>query len=167
MTSLRNIASVIEKYVGVGAALCIVLLMVIVCVDIVTRKASIPVAGIFELVEFSLVVIVFAGLAWTESRGANIKMTAITSLLGDNKRYLLEAFGLTLCLLVTLLLAFSGIDGTRTAWRVGETMPGLVGYPAWVAKAVMALGAFLLCIRFGVNIRNQITLLRGRREDTI
>lgn len=154
--SLKRMALSAERLSALTGAVLFLPLIGMICADIVLRKWFTALAGIYELVELLMVAIVFFGLAYTESKGGHIKMDALTRLFSERHQHLLEVGGLVLSLAITAFLVLSSTVGTYVAYQVGESSAGLVNYPVWPAKLAIALGSLALCIRFAVQLKNQV-----------
>lgn len=152
MRPAGRILGAIERYSAVVSCVIVVVMMVLICFDVISRKIGTSVTGIYELVELLMVVVVFPGLAFTEFQGEHIKMRVFTSRLSKANQALLEAIGLMLTVLITGLLLYSATRGTIQSIQTGETTSGLVLYPVWPAKVVIVFGCVALCLRFVVHM---------------
>jgi TRAP-type C4-dicarboxylate transport system permease small subunit len=91
--ALLDIRPLLERSLGVGAALILFALVLITCVDVVGRYFfDRPLTGAFELTEVLLAALVFAALPLTTERREHVEVDLLTTLLGPRANQLLSAF---------------------------------------------------------------------------
>lgn len=127
----------------------IFLLMCLICADVIGRYGfNSPIAGVTEIVEMSIVVIVFVQLADTSARG---RLTRADSLI-DELRITRPGIArqidgvASLCgVALMAILAYGVIPGAISDYRSGS-YSGTVGiftFPSWPVKAVVGAGSVL------------------------
>lgn len=106
-----------------------------------------PIAGMLEGVELLLVFAVFANLAQTQAEGGNITIGVLTERLSGRSLALVQ--------FVMSLLAL-GLFGTMTwatgqmawrSWTMGEYSAGLIAFPIYPSRFIVAFGCFFLCLQ--------------------
>jgi len=139
----------------------IVVLMFLVCGDIFGRYVlGKPIVGAFEFTEFLMAGIIFIGFAYTQAQKAHLRIDLLSNRLPPNHRYFLHIFSLIVTFLFYALIAWRGAAGSWEAILLDEKTPGLIRIPYWPAKAVIPLGAVLLCLQILIDIGES---LRERR----
>ncbi|MGP3535554.1 TRAP transporter small permease [Microbacterium sp. RD1] len=159
-------ASVFETYLrrqsavlGVIAAAALLVLMLATVIDVLVRwiaRASVP--GMLEVAESALVVSVFLGLAWTSMQGGHVAVSVVTDRL---KPPLARAVSVVIWLLNAALLGwmtYASVARALQATSLHETRFGLVQWPVWPLRWVIALGLALWLV---VALANVLRTLRG------
>jgi TRAP-type C4-dicarboxylate transport system permease small subunit len=155
-TYLRGQSAVL----GVIAAGALVVLMLATVVDVVVRfiaRASVP--GMLEVAESALVTSVFLGLAWTSMQGGHVAVSIVTDRL---RPALARAVSVAVWVLNAGLLAwmtYASLTRAVQATTRNETRFGLVQWPVWPLRWVIAIGLALWLV---VAIANVVRTIRGR-----
>lgn len=151
------------RVMSVGGAISACLIMVLMTVDVGYRNffnQSIP--GTFEVVEVALVLAVFLGLATAERTGAAVRVTLFTALLPDRAAAVVRLFGLLVSLTIVAWFAYASIDKAMTSYAIGEYKRGIISFPMWPGRAVIALGFSLLVLELVMGVlRRVIALIDG------
>lgn len=155
-TYLRRQSAVL----GVFAAGALVVLMLATVIDVIVRfiaRASVP--GMLEVAESALVTSVFLGLAWTSMQGGHVAVSIVTDRLTPA---LARAVSVVIWFLTAGLLAwmtFASVTRALQATSRNETRFGLVQWPVWPLRWVIAIGLGLWLV---VAIANVVRTIRGR-----
>lgn len=145
---------------GVIAAGALVVLMLATVIDVIVRfvaRASVP--GMLEVAESALVTSVFLGLAWTSMQGGHVAVSIVTDRL---RPALARAVSVVVWVLNAGLLAwltYASITRAFQATTRNETRFGLVQWPVWPLRWVIAIGLGLWLV---VAIANVVRTIRGR-----
>lgn len=140
----------------------IVVLMFLICGDIIGRYVlRTPIVGAFEFSEFLMAGIIFIGFAYSQAQKAHLKIDLLSSRLPVKTQHFFSLFNLVVTFLFYALIAWRGIAGSWEAYMLDDKTPGLVRIPFWPARAVVPLGAVLLCSQLLMDI---VEALRERRS---
>ena len=145
---------------GLGANVALLLIMLGVSADAVLRYTlNRPVAGTLEGVELLLVFAVFAGLARTQAERGHIAIGLLTDHLAGRPRAALAAVASILALV--LFAAVTWVTGAMAArsWQMGEYSPGLIAFPLYPSRVLVALGTFFLCLQLLVELARALAEL--------
>ena len=102
--------------------------------------------GIDELSVLLLVIIAFGGLAQAEADGAHVRMTLVTSRVPERIRYGMQVGGHFATSVVVLVMAYATGVRALASYQAGEVQMGLMRFPIWPARIVIAVGSFWLCL---------------------
>jgi TRAP-type C4-dicarboxylate transport system permease small subunit len=104
------------------------------------------VRGVIELSEIMMVVIVFFGLGYAESREAHVSMTLVIRRLPARVAAAVKALALVLAIAVIGWMLVATFDRAIDSFVSGEQRFGIVRLPVWPARwaIVVGLAAFLL-----------------------
>lgn len=139
---------------NVVATTWILLLMVLIVADVVGRNAFLsPIAGVPEMVKYSIVGIVFLQVAHTHWKGQMIRSDGLLALMAARRPRLAAGFDLVAQLVgagFTSALAWAVWPKVIRAFERGE-MEGVSGHftmPVWPFLAIIVVGSVLLCLSF-------------------
>ena len=149
--------------------LWIIGLMLLINADIVGRGAfDAPIAGVPELVAFSIVGIVFLQLAHTLRSGSMTRSDVLLGVLESRapraRHALLGLFHLVGALLMAMI-AWKFWPSVASAWLQPERNfmgnPGFFTIPQWPLFILIFLGIVATSIQFFVSTRDDLRALRG------
>lgn len=149
---IRPIHALTSVLNAVGS-IAIFALMCLICADVVMRYFfNRPILGVTEIVEMSIVAIVFLQLADATRRD---RLTRADTFLGYLKArkpaglrvidFVAALFGITLM----AILAYATIPAMLTEYQRGYYVgtPGLFTFPSWPLKLVIAIGVTITAIQ--------------------
>ena len=158
--NVRHVASAFsigEKGLAWAAGSLIIVMIVLVCLDIVTRFLSRPVHGVIEAVQLIMVVTIFLGLSYCQKQRRHIRIMLLSERLPAGSRRVLDI--VTSVLALASLLALAAYSGKQALWAFyikDVTMGGLVEFPLWPSKVAVSFGVSILCMRMFVQIIQSI-----------
>jgi TRAP-type C4-dicarboxylate transport system permease small subunit len=144
-------------------------LMLLICADILMRSVlSAPIAGVAEMVSFSIVGIVFLQLAHTLRNGSLTRSDLLLNVLGRRaprlKALLLALFNLVGATLLALAL-WTFLPSLSGAWERPERNfmgnPGFFQIPTWPLYALMAIGMAATILQFLASAWQALTGAAG------
>ncbi len=153
---------------NVVATAWILVMMTLLLCDIIGRDVfGAPIAGVPEMVKFSIVGIVFLQVAHTHRKGEMIRSDGLLGVISAA----MPRFGALLDLLaifagagVSLLLAWAVWPKALRAFHRGE-MEGIAGHfqmPVWPFLTIVAVGSALLALSFLLDLPEAARRLRGK-----
>jgi TRAP-type C4-dicarboxylate transport system permease small subunit len=129
------------------------LIIIVVCVDVAGRFFfNAPLHGGVEVSELLMVVLVFFGLAAAQQQRQNYSIELLTRHLPDWAQKLLELLGYATCLAIVLLLAWPSSKQAMMSYERGEAGFGIMPFPLWPARILLAIGLWLLAVQFACDI---------------
>jgi TRAP-type C4-dicarboxylate transport system permease small subunit len=149
-----------EKVVSWGAivaASAAMVLVLAVSVDVFNRRlfgGSVP--GLLELNQTILVVIVFLAIPYGEKTGAHVRMTLLTSRLPERFARICRTLSYTLAVGLSGWMAYASLTRATDSFERDEAHLGLVMWPLWPARWVLAIGLCLLAIQCCFKISDAI-----------
>jgi TRAP-type mannitol/chloroaromatic compound transport system permease small subunit len=168
--ALVRLLGLVMSLTNVVATTWILLLMVLIVADVVGRNAFLsPIAGVPEMVKYSIVGIVFLQVAHTHWKGQMIRSDGLLSLMGERRPRLAAGFDLVAQLVgvgFTAALAWAVWPKMIRAFERGE-MEGVSGHftmPVWPFLAIIVLGSVLLSLSFLLSAAIAAHRLAARPE---
>ncbi|WP_254436072.1 TRAP transporter small permease [Ruegeria arenilitoris] len=145
-----DIGLLLDRSLGVGAALILFCLILITCVDVIGRYfLNAPLAGAFELTEILLAALVFLALPLTTERREHIEVDLLNMALGKYAQRFLTAFAGLFSAALLATFAWRLFTHAAKAAHDGAVSNALeiplapFGYLAGVSCMVSAFIAFL------------------------
>jgi TRAP-type C4-dicarboxylate transport system permease small subunit len=160
-----RVYQIIAKTSGTLSGICVLVMTLTIVIDITGRTFfSRPLEGSLELNEMLMVLTLFLGLAWTQSQRGNVKIEVFTSRLSLKHARAVNLVVWIISLVYCSLITIGGTVEALHSTRIREAVWGIVRFPVWPGKIIVALGCFLLCIQFIVDIINELGHLLSRKE---
>ena len=158
--------TVVSKYVAIAGGLVFVAMVVMEIVSIVGRKLfSWTVPGDVELLQMGAAFASATFFAYCHLVRGDVKVDFFTAHLAPGKAALLDALGSLLVGLFGALIAWRTAVGALAIKEVGETS-AILGFPVWVAQALMVPSFALLAIAgFYVCWQNAVVATRASERN--
>jgi TRAP-type C4-dicarboxylate transport system permease small subunit len=141
------------QVLGVGANVALLAIMLGVSADAVLRYTlNRPLTGTLEGVELLLVFAVYAGLARTQAERGHIAVGLLTDHLTGRPRAALAAVAAALGLTLFLAVAWTTGGMALRSWQMAEYSPGLIAFPLYPSRVLVAFGTLFLCLQLLVEL---------------
>ena len=136
----------VEWTCKVASEAALVVMLVLIAVDIVTRSLfNFSLEASDEVGGYMLVVISFLSLSACHVHGSFHQVEFVQARLSPRARSISQLiFGL-LSLAACILLAWQFVRLELSSWRFGDVAPTYLGTPLWLPQLPMALGMIALC----------------------
>lgn len=147
----------ITIFANVFGSLFVLFLTATVIFDVIARGVfNAPFNGSVELVEFSVVFIVFLQLADVVRVGRLTRSDGLLRALGARRPRLTSAIRVVLDLIAAALMALIAVaiyPEVIEAWETNEYVgtPGVFTAPAWPIELAIFFGAVMCCARWSLN----------------
>lgn len=129
---------------GVLAALCVLLIFVLMVATTILREFGVKTGGSDDITAWLTASAAFLGLAATFRHGDFVRMSLITEKLSAPWQRRMEVFCLVLATLFTGYIAWAICRFVYESWEFNDYANGLVAIPLWIPQAPFAFGAVLL-----------------------
>lgn len=153
---MQAIARILEKLAFL--VLCVggagmLLSMFLGTADVVgTQMLRQPVPGARELTESTMVLIVFGALAYGQIRRSHIRVELLYTRLPPRGRAALDILADLAGLLFFGLLLWQGINEAQFSMQIEEATDGLIRFPLYPARIILAVGTALMIIRLALDV---------------
>jgi TRAP-type C4-dicarboxylate transport system permease small subunit len=130
------------------AGLFTALITLIICIDVGSRGLlNRSVQGASDLAILLLVALIFLGFAGAEAKGENFAVTLLVRKLAPRPRRVLDAITTSCAVAAVGLLAWFSWTRAIDSVRSGEQSYGVIAFPVWPSKLVIAFGLSMLLLQ--------------------
>jgi len=141
---LNRAASPLIRYFNIGGISIVILMMLMTVSDVVLRYFfNRPIVGAYELIEFTLVIVVFFAAAYTMAEDRHVSVDVLISRLPGRARYTLTCINTLMGLGIVFLFAWRSVLFALAQRFRGVTSPAL-HISVYPFVLLVALGAALL-----------------------
>jgi len=143
---------------GVLGALTMIVLVLLILAQIVTRLLVLPVPGLDELAAWSVAGCALLPLAYTFRHGVHIRVDLVISHVGPGKRRAMEIVALAAASAMVSFMAYAAIDMVWDSYEFGEMSSGQIVVPIWIPQIAIPVGVSVFAIAL---IDDLVTVLLG------
>ena len=155
--------SVIETGLNYTGVVLIIFLMFFVTTGVLGRYFfNQPLAGYWDMAEMMLAVLVFFGIAYTQRMGGHIRIDLFITRLRGRSYHIAEFLSLLLSLGIFAVIGFYGLKRALYAYASGDVSISML-WPIWPAMMSVAIGSFLLCARFIIQMFQHLVQAVSKR----
>lgn len=148
MNKINKILNLVSNALGAVAMLFLAFLMFGITADVITRAITgQPIAGVFEMSELSLVMIVFPGAMWAQRDRAHIRVNILSDKLPGMPHRLALFFAWACGALALSILAWPATQEAIRSVSIWEFRWGYIQMPIWWTKVGVAVGLWLAAIQ--------------------
>lgn len=153
---LKSVEAGIHRASKLGlyaSASFMMMLLVSVVVDVVTRLARLPVKGTYDLGEILMVCITYTAIACTQQEKGHIRVDILLGRLPKRIIQILDTITISACAIVSLLIAYTMAG--RVLSIISGTGPApvslLLSIPIWPFLLIISIGSLLLGLEFIID----------------
>lgn len=138
---------------GIASGFATLLITIVVVLDVAGRSLfNAPLDMSTEISELLLVVLVFLGLAAAQQNRQNYAIDIASRHLPQGLQLLVENLGYLFSLALVATLAWLSTKQAYSAFLRGEAGFGIIPFPIWPARFILAIGLWLLSLQFVCDI---------------
>lgn len=142
----------LESACNLAAGLTILAAMLLAVAQILGRKFfNQPVPGFIDWIEQGMVVFAFAGIAYCQRLGGHVRMELVINRFSGATRWGIEAFGVLLTLLLTVVLIYGSWSHFLRAYNLGDSSID-IALPIWPAKLIVPVALAILALRLMIQL---------------
>lgn len=154
---IDKIESVLMR-LGIASGIATLLITLCVVADVVGRFVfNHPIHGATEMSELLLVVMVFIGLAAAQQGRQNYAIDMAMRHLPQGVQWVFELVSHLFCFVLVAALAWFSTKQGVESFNRGEAGFGIIPFPIWPARFVLAAGLWLLALQFLCDILRHVT----------
>ncbi|RST85693.1 TRAP transporter small permease [Aquibium carbonis] len=160
-SAIRRALDAVYDLAAMLAALCLVLILAVIVLQMASRWTGIPFPGSSEYAGYLMATASFLAFAHALNRGAHIRVSLFLTALGP-RRFWGELWGLAIGTAASGYLAWYAVRTVQLSIKFNDVSQGQDATPIWIPQVPMAAGAVLLAVCFADNL---ITLIATRRDN--
>ncbi len=142
---LRGLLDRLYDLAGALAALCLIALLIIICLQMIARWSGMVFLGSTAYAGYCMAAASFFALAHTLNHGGHIRVSLLLSQLGRYRR-LAEIWCFGIGSVLAVFLAAYAIKAVQISIKLNDISQGQDATPIWIPQLPMAIGATLFAI---------------------
>jgi TRAP-type mannitol/chloroaromatic compound transport system permease small subunit len=165
--AVDRFVSRIENAFNAIASVCIVIMMVYMCAEVLSRKADDltfglmegrPLEGVIDWVELGMATFAFLGAAYCQRNGSHVRMELVMGRLRGRILWALEAIAVSIAFFYICVIAYKGFTEVFVwAYELGDSTMDIY-LPTWPSKLILPVAMALLAVRLAINIWGYLRL---------
>lgn len=154
-TFARGLA-LVESGLNLLSTAILFLLLLYVNAEVVMRLAfNSPLPGHLEMSQLLIAAAVFLGLSYAQARRSHVGMDILINRLSAGPALVVDTITLALSCVAIAVIVWYSWEGALHALEIGDVTP-TAGLPTWWSKIAVPIGGAVLCLRFIVQIIENI-----------
>ena len=129
-----------------------------------TQFLKSPLPGAKELTESTMVLIVFGALTYAQIQRSHIRVELLYTRVGPRGRAVMDVVADLAALLFFSLLLWQAINEALLSIQLKEATVGLIRFPLYPARVILAAGTALLILRLIIDLVDDLQRVRTGRE---
>ena len=125
-----------------------------------TQFLGAPLPGAKELTESTMVLIVFGALAYAQIQRSHIRVELLYTRMGPRTQAAMDVVADLAALLFFSLLLWQAINEVQLSIQFGEATVGLIRFPLYPARIILAAGTALLIVRLLIDLAQDLDRVR-------
>ena len=138
----------------------LVVMFLAIITDIFMRTIGQPVLGIPEFSSLLMIVIVYGGLAYCQSKDAHISVDWLVKLSNQKTQAVLRIVVFVIILGFLTIALWATLERFLIALEVNEKYEGLAFMPMWPARLMLLLGVFWFWVQIFVDALRSISKVK-------
>lgn len=168
LQSFTKCVDYVEKISSLAAGWLIVFLMFLSTLDVAFRMiARKSIEGAYTLSEIVMVGICFLAMAYTQKEKGHVSMDFIVVRLKGRALLYSEIISSAISLIICALLFYRATIEAIVAVDLRLVTSGIMQWPAWPLKIVVAFGFLLLSLRVSMQLIQEINLFVSKRSNDV
>lgn len=163
-SSLKQLAKVIERLalaILLVGGLGLLISMFLGVGDIIgTQVLKSPLPGAKELTESTMVLIVFGALAYAQIQRSHIRVELLYARAGPRGQAVMDVIADLAALFFFSLLLWQAINEAIFSIQLKEATVGLIRFPLYPARVILAAGTALLILRLLIDLIEDLQRVR-------
>ncbi len=147
------------RFCGGLAALFLLLLLIIICAQMVSRWSGLVFPGSTAYAGYCMAASSFLALAYTLGRGAHIRVNLVLNMLGRYRKPV-ETWCLAVASMLVVMIAWYAVRGTYFSHLLQDISQDRDATPLWIPQLAMAVGTIVAAIAFIDQLIRAIVLGR-------
>ena len=148
---MRKALDQLYLFSGIIAAICLIGILVLICLQMLSRWLLIPFPGSSEYAGYLMAASSFLAFPYALNAGAHIRVTLFIRALGKH-RYWGELWCLVIGGLASSYLAWFAWKMIYWSVKFGDVSQGQDATPLWIVQTPVAVGATILALCFWDNL---------------
>jgi len=157
--AVDRVVSKVENAFNAIAAVFIVIVMVYMCAEVLSRKfLDRPLPGVIDWIELLMATFAFLGAAYCQRLGSHVRMEIVLGRLRGRILWAMEAIAISIALFYIVVVAYkSYMESFLWAYELGDSTMDIY-LPVWPSKLIVPVALALLALRLAINLWGYLRL---------
>jgi TRAP-type transport system small permease protein len=165
MKYFKNIVGKFGYVVTLISGASILFVMFVDTWDVIsTNVLRTAVAGTFEITQSVMVMVVFGGLAYTQSKRGHIRMELLYMNVSRKKQAMMDLFSEIAAVIYFIGMIYTSGVEMVASWKVQEISVGLIQFPIYPVRTILVFGVAVLLLQLVVDIYDDLQIIRGKQQ---
>jgi len=165
LSATKIFAKVVE-YLAVASGLVSFFIAILAVVDIAVREMlQVTIPGVYDLMQYLMVYIVFLSFAYCEQQGGNVTVDILRTRFPDKAKICVDIIGGLITLFTFAMIVYTTGKWSWDAFQSQELMYGIKGGYVWPIKFGVPFGCFFITVYVAMHLVTKIKQLIGKSED--
>ncbi len=156
MARLKRIFEFIRDYSGVVAGLCGIGMTISIVIDVIGRNINMPIYWVTDISLILIVWLTFLAMGSTQAVRGHIRADFFITRFSPRGRAWFEAISWFFSFLFCLILFIAGVVSAVESVKMWEGSIGIVHFPIWPARIILAFGMLIICMQFIIDIIQEL-----------
>jgi TRAP-type C4-dicarboxylate transport system permease small subunit len=161
---MQKILTKINRMTAELGGLLMTVMMVLFLVNIISREMNRPIQGLLQMAVFSMVILIYLGLAHCEEKDEHVRLEVVMTRLPVKMRTRLRLACTVIELLIVTLLLYAGARDALSAFVTGASVTGTKPMLLWPVKTVMVAGLVLFWLQL---LARSLSFLKEMRSNGV
>ncbi|MFZ5961832.1 TRAP transporter small permease [Thalassococcus sp. BH17M4-6] len=165
---IRRTLDTIYLAAGVGAAVCLVAILLLIVAQMVARWTGAVFPGGSAYAGYAMAAASFLAFANALNRGAHIRVSILLNVVPPRLRWALEVWCFGLAAAIAWYFTYYAYWFTYWSWKFNEVSQSQDATPLWIPQSVMVIGGGVLALALTDHLLH--VLIRGDhriKSDTV
>jgi TRAP-type C4-dicarboxylate transport system permease small subunit len=127
--------------------LLMTIMMLLFLINIITRELNKPIQGLLQLAVFSMIILIYLGLAHTEENDQHVRLEVITDRVSPLIKAKMRFFTHLIEWLIINICLFAVYQDALRAFIKKASVTGVVPMPLWPVKWIMVIGLIIYWVQ--------------------
>jgi TRAP-type C4-dicarboxylate transport system permease small subunit len=158
---VNTLTAINRKVMLTLAMICLILAMVLVSADAISRKFGVTVPGAVSITELLIAGLVFGGIVYAQTAGVHLYVGLLDGVLSETAILVTDLIGLLAGFISIGIMGWYGFLQAIDSWEFNEIAESAIDVPLWPSRFLLAVGCLLLCLQF---ILDAVRLILSREK---
>ncbi len=157
MNGYKEFVEKINRFFASLSAIALLIIMFAINIDVFGRTLfNRPIYGTIGLTRTLLVILIFSSIGYAQVKKTHIQVEVVINKFSEIPRKITLVLGLVFSFVIMTLMTYGTTISAYKSFLIRETMSGIVRFPIWPGRFIVAFGCMMLILQYPVDIKENI-----------